>query len=61
MNKHRAFWSAMGIEPSQEKSVVQTDFENFEKQIKIMVGKYGATRTVSLVRNVIVELQKEDE
>ncbi len=42
----------MGIEPS-EKSVKQIDFENFEKQAKIMIGKYGTTDVVSLVRKII--------
>ena len=61
MNRHKAHWSAMGIEPNQEKSATQIDFEKFEKQVKIMVGKYGATRTFTAVRNVLKQLQEEDK
>jgi len=57
MNKHTIYWSAMGVEPNQEKSVTQIDFEKFEYQIKIMIGKYGATKTLTSVRNTIKELQ----
>lgn len=61
MNRHKAYWSAMGIEPNQEKSTEQIDFEKFNKQIKIMVGKYGATKTFVSYRNTLKQIQEEDK
>lgn len=51
-NKHRAHWSVMGIEPIQTKSAKQEDFEKFEHQLKIMIGKYGKTEVLTTVRQI---------
>lgn len=51
MNKNRLYWSVMGNEP-QEKSVKQEDFERLSHLLNIMIGKYGTTEVLTLVRHV---------
>jgi hypothetical protein len=41
----------MGNEP-QEKSVKQEDFERLSHLLNIMIGKYGTTEVLTLVRHV---------
>jgi hypothetical protein len=49
-----------GNEPSEEKTSKQLDTEEFEGVVRIMVGKYGSTYTITQVRNTIGKIQKED-
>lgn len=57
MNKHRAYFSAMGIEPS-EKSVKQEKFEELEKQLRIMMNMFSAEEVLSTVRNIYMEVKQ---
>ena len=50
MNKHKSNWSAMGIEPRKSPSVKQEDFQKLEHQLKILIGKYGGTEVLTVVR-----------
>lgn len=52
MNKHKAYWSTMGLEPTENENR-KDDFARFEKALKIMIGKYGKTETLSLVRQIL--------
>jgi hypothetical protein len=55
MNKHQAYWSVMGNEPS-EKSVKTEDLQKLEKQLKVLFNKYDKTEILSLVRKVYEEV-----
>lgn len=56
MNKHRAYFSVMGIEPS-EKSVKQEKFEEFDKQLRIMLNMFDQTEVLTLIRKVYEEVK----
>ena len=57
MNKHRNYYSVMGIEPS-EKSVSQEKFEAFENQLRIMFGMFDSTEVISSVKKIYDEVKK---
>lgn len=46
----------MGIEPSS--SLKQKDFIEFEHNLKIMLGKYGSTEVLTLIRKTYEESLK---
>ena len=53
MNRHRAYWSAMGIEPegtAGEKSL--------RERIEILIGRYGLD---AVVTEVVKKLQQHQE
>ena len=52
MNRHRAYWSVMGVESNQEKSVKQKHFEELEKKLTTMLNMYDKTEVLTLVREV---------
>jgi hypothetical protein len=41
----------MGIEPS-ERSAKQEDFEKLERQLKILIGKYGKHDVLTAIRKL---------
>ena len=60
MNKKRLYWSVMGNEP-QERSARKEDFENFERTLNIMFGKYGTTEVLSTMRRTYDNYIKNEE
>ena len=52
MNKHKAYWSVMGNEVSQKKSVKQLDLEKLETLLNTMFNKYNKDEILTLVRKV---------
>ena len=52
MNRHKSNWSVMGIEPNPLHSVKQEDFKKLERQLKILIGKYGKHEVLTAVRLV---------
>ena len=55
MNKHQAYWSAMGNEPSKD-SVKNQDFKKLQEQLEIMFNKYDKTEILTLVRKTYEEV-----
>ena len=47
----------MGIEPS-EKSVKQEKFEEFDKQLRIMLNMFDQTEVLTLIRKVYEEVKQ---
>ena len=60
MNKKRLYWSVMGNEP-QERSARKEDFENFERTLNIMFGKYGTFDVLSTMRRTYDNYIKNEE
>ena len=56
MNKNKLYWSKMGIEPS-DKSVKQEKFEEFEKQLRIMMNMFDNDEVLTVVRKVYSEVK----
>ena len=54
MNRHRAYWSTMGNEPS-ESTAKSEDMARFTELLKVMFGKYDSTEVVNAVREVYEE------
>lgn len=57
MNRHRTYWSVMGIEPNPEQSQKSKDFEEFREHVKTMLCKYDSTDVLTVVRKVYEEVE----
>lgn len=55
MNRHRTYWSVMGMEPNTEQSQKSKDFEEFREHVKTMLCKYDSTDVLTVVRKVYEE------
>jgi len=52
MNRHRANWSLMGIEPSTEQSQISKDYEKLRSDLNLMVNRFGFDEVVKELRKV---------
>jgi len=52
MNRHRANWSAMGMEVSTEQSQISKEYEKLRKDLELMVAMFGITTVVTELRKM---------
>lgn len=50
MNRHRANWSAMGIDEATEQSQLSKDYEQLRKDLEQMLNKFGFDEVVTEFR-----------
>ncbi len=53
MNRHRAYWSAMGLEPSTEQSQLSKEYERLRKELQWMIGRFGKDEVVKELIRII--------
>ncbi|QUH21435.1 hypothetical protein [Alkaliphilus sp. B6464] len=57
MNRHRVYWSVMGIEPGTYR---QEMIENLEKELNRLADIYGLDEIITTFRKMKLEQVKED-
>jgi len=58
MNRHKAYWSVMGCEPSKERTATQEKRERHKKQLLNMINQYsndGVFEVTRILREIIEE------
>ena len=60
MNKHRNYYSVMGIEPNKEKSVKQLRREENRKALEKMIAIDGFNEIATLFREIYETTPKEE-
>lgn len=63
MNKHRAYWSVMGYEPSEEPRAIDIRRAKDKEQLKCMINGYngdGFNEIVTLLREIKEESEGEE-
>lgn len=61
MNRHRAYWSVMGLEPDNEPSVLSNRRIRHKQELKKMINQYpkgGFNEVVKLLREIHEELEE---
>ena len=60
MNKHRNYWSVMGVEPNKNKSVRKIRREENKKALEKMIAIDGFNEIASLFRELYENREKEE-
>lgn len=61
MNRHRAYWSAMGLEPNNETSALANRRTQHKEQLKKMINQYpkdGFNEVVKLLKEIHEEMEE---
>ncbi len=61
MNRHRANWSLMGIEPSTEQSQLSKDYEKLRIDLNLMVNRFGFDEVVKEAATILLDYITELE
>jgi len=59
MNRHRAYWSAMGLEPAEVESVKARQLRESREKIQKIVYIIGFDETANILRKIYEESKEE--
>jgi len=63
MNRHKAYWSVMGYEPSEEQTALQKRRKKHKEQLIEMINQYsgdGVFEVTKILREIIRERKEND-